>query len=708
MLLFPEKVYLPGVTVLVLDEASDPDMLPVVRWVGPSAVEPRPLAGMSIGSPMLVEHARPSYARPGLRGHRLASPLAGDGRDIAGRNWSTSFRPRAISTGDRLAIDADDSAAGLRLRTEIESLPGGALRARHVLTNSGATPYLLDALEITVPIPDTFNEVMDFTGRHERERIPQRQPIRDGIWTQESRHGKPGLDSASIMLAGTAGFGFDAGEVIGVHVGSSGNSTMSLHRSGSSGPTLSAGELLLPGEVVLMPGTSYSMPWVYVVAARDGLDAIAAALHQWQRTLPAHPDVQPVTLNVWEAIYFDHSLPKLRTLADLAAGVGVERFVLDDGWFRGRRHERAGLGDWWVDEQVWPDGLYPLIEHVHNLGMQFGLWIEPEMVNPDSDLFRAHPHWILSSGGRTPVLHRNQLVLDLTDDDVWTYLRDRIDDLLSTHAIDYIKWDHNRDLLEAGSTRHGGAPSVNRQYLAHYALLDDLAARHPNVAWESCAAGGGRIDLGVLERVQRVWTSDMTDALARQQIQRWTAQFVAPEYLGAHVSAPTSHQTGRTLDLDFRAATAMFGSFGIEWDLTEASLDDLGRLREWSQRYKEYRPLLHSGRMRRLETSDPAVLAHAVIADDAAAALVAHVQLDESAHNRGVIIRVLGLDPDLDYELIWASPIDHSKMSAAPPLDPDGPTGGVPVSGAFLAQVGIWLPRRRPEAIQLIALTSRG
>jgi alpha-galactosidase len=384
----------------------------------------------------------------------------------------------------------------------------------------------------------------------------------------------------------------------------------------------------------------------------------------------------------------------------------VERFVLDDGWFRGRRHDRTGLGDWWVDEQVWPDGLHPLIDHVRGLGMQFGLWFEPEMVNPDSDLYRAHPDWILATGARTPALHRNQLVLDLTNTAVWSYLLDRIDQLLRTYPIDYVKWDHNRDLLDAGSQHHGGAPAPHRQYLAYYAMLDELSARHPHIAWESCAAGGGRIDLGVLERVQRVWTSDMTDALARQHIQRWTAQFVAPEYLGAHISAPNSHQTGRTLDLDFRAGTALFGAFGIEWDLTQASPDDLDRLREWCQRYKQHRPLLHSGRMRRIETSDPAVLAHAVIEHDASAALLAHVQLEESAHNRGVTIRIPGLDPDQDYHLTWASPVDQTRMSVAPPLDPDGPTGGTPTSGASLATIGIWLPRRRPETIQLISISA--
>ena len=385
--------------------------------------------------------------------------------------------------------------------------------------------------------------------------------------------------------------------------------------------------------------------------------------------------------------------------------MGVERFVLDDGWFRGRRDDTAGLGDWWVDEEVWPDGLDPLIDRVRELGMEFGLWFEPEMVNPDSDLYRAHPDWILSTGDRVPLLHRHQLVLDLTRPEVFDHLFERVDAVLAAHPVDYVKWDHNRDLLEAGSGLRGGAAAVHGQTVAFYRLLDELRARHPRVAWESCASGGGRVDLGVLERVQRVWTSDMTDALARQQIQRWTTQLLAPEYVGAHVSSPTSHTTGRTLSLDFRAATALFGAFGIEWDLTRASEDDLDRLADWVARFKRLRPLLHAGRVVRPESADPTVLLHGVVAADRSEALVAHVQLDESAHNRGVSVRVPGLDPDATYHLAWEGPVELTQVSMSAPLPADGPTDGVAVTGRALADRGFWMPRRRPETVTLVHLS---
>jgi alpha-galactosidase len=695
ILRFPAEPADPSCTCLTL--APTADGLPLVGWLGTAAAAG---AGLPAGTALLVEHSTNRFTRPGLRGYRIVAEPDGL---RAGRDWSTAFRTTSIESEPTfLCIDAEDSNAGLQLRTEIEALPGGALRARHVLTNVGDSGYVVEGLEVTFPLPDANTELLDFTGRHERERIPQRRPLTDGLWLRESRAGKPGHDAASVVLAGTQGFTFTAGNVVGVSLAWSGNSVLRVERDGATAATIGGGELLLPGEIVLATGESYASPWLVVVAATDGLDGAAAALHAYERSLPTHPAEQPVTLNVWEAVYFDHDAARLTELAELAARVGVERFVLDDGWFHARRTDSAGLGDWWVDTTVWPDGLRPLADRVHALGMQFGLWFEPEMVNPDSDLYREHPDWILAPSGRVPRLQRDQLVLDLSNDEVFGYLLDHISTVLEAAHVDAVKWDHNRDLLEAGSSTHAGAPAVHEQTLAYYALLDELRARHPNIEWESCAGGGGRIDLGVLEHVERVWTSDMTDALSRQQIQRWTAQLVAPEYLGAHISAPESHQTGRRLSLDFRAATAMFGAFGIEWDLTRASDADLEALTEWVARYKTFRPMLHSGRMVRIDSSDPAVLMHGVVASDGTAALLAHVQMDESAHNRGVTMRVPGLRADAQFDLCWEGPVVSRPMSVAQPVDPYGPTGGALVSGRALAGGGVWIPRRMPETTLLV------
>jgi alpha-galactosidase len=655
---------------------------------------------------LLPEHAEGWFGRPGLSGHRLG-PGPGDPVP-AGRDWSPLFRSvRSGHDGTSARIEAEDVTAGLQLVTEIEAVPGGAIRARHTVTNNGAQPYVVDNLEVVFPVPARVGEILDFTGRQTAERIPQRHQIGDGLWLREGRRGHTGHDSATAMIAGMPGFSFGSGEVYGLHVAWSGNTVYRVERvpsglGATGGPderlvpgvtTIGGGELLLPGEITLAEGESYDTPWVYLAATSSGLDGLSAQFHGYLRSVPAHPgSPRPVNLNVWEAVYFRHDFAKLAALADIAADVGVERYVLDDGWFTGRRNDRAALGDWQVDEHVWPGGLHRLVSYVRGRGMRFGLWIEPEMVNPDSELYRAHPDWILAAGRRRPPLQRHQLVLDLTRPEVSGYLLERISALISEYEISYVKWDCNRDIIDAGSGARSGAPAAHDQAVAVYALLDELRRRHPGVEWESCAAGGGRIDLAMLERVQRVWTSDMTDALSRQSIQRWTGQLVPPEYLGAHVSAPFSHQTGRYMPLPLRCATALFGHFGIEWDLTEAGTDDLAGLAAWIRLYKRHRTLIHAGRMVRIDTPDDTAWMYGVVAADASAALMSYVQLDEPVNDQPTALRVPGLDPLRRYRVTDATPGTGlpRRIGLADARIPD-----IEVSGAALAEIGLAIPPQR-------------
>ena len=249
-------------------------------------------------------------------------------------------------------------------------------------------------------------------------------------------------------------------------------------------------------------------------------------------------------LNTWEAVYFDHDFDTLCRLADRASAIGVERFVLDDGWFAGRRDDTSSLGDWWVSPDAHPMGLAPLIEHVRARGMQFGIWVEPEMISPDSDLYRAHPDWVLAAPGYEAVLGRRQLVVDLANPSAYDEILGRIDALLADHEIAFVKWDMNRDHVHA--TGSDGRAGTHAQTAALYVMLDELRRRHPDVEFESCASGGGRIDLAILERAERVWTSDCNDALERQTIQRHASMLIPPEVMGAHVGPPTAHTTGRT------------------------------------------------------------------------------------------------------------------------------------------------------------------
>jgi alpha-galactosidase len=548
-------------------------------------------------------------------------------------------------------------------------------------------------------VPAQATELMDFTGRWVREKHPQRRGFDMGSWVRESRRGRTGHDATPALLAGTAGFGFRAGEVWAVHVAWSGNHVTYAERAHEGRGVLGGGELLTSGEAILAPGETYESPWLYAVYSPAGIDGVSSAFHTWMRSRASHPTrPRPVVLNTWEAVYFDHDLNRLRGLADVAARVGVERFVLDDGWFRHRRDDTAGLGDWYVDEGVWPAGLTPLIKHVTSLGMEFGIWVEPEMVNPDSDLYRAHPDWVLAPGdGTLPPLSRNQQVLDLANPDAFAYILERLDELLRDNDVSFLKWDHNRDLIAAG---HGSRPGVHAQTLAAYRLFDELRARHPSVEIESCSSGGGRTDLEILARTDRVWASDCNDALERQTIQRWTALLLPLELIGAHVGPPHSHTTSRTQALSFRVATALFGHFGIEWDIASASPEEQEALADAVAFYKETRTLLHKGTLVRADHPDPSATVTGVVAEDRA--LFSYVQLTSTERTVPAPIRLPGLDPDRRYEV---EPVFPGGKPVTQQLFPPNEAKRT-LTGRVLAEVGLRPPVLQPEQAWLIRLTA--
>ncbi|WP_327277494.1 alpha-galactosidase [Streptomyces sp. NBC_01224] len=687
-------------TMVLLPRA---DGLPDIGWVGsslaatdvrsltfPASVETTAWNSWLIGSPVSVlpEHARGYLGRPALLGHRV-------GPEGPGSDWSTAFGPASVRCEDgSLVVRTTDGAAGLELCFEAEAVPGGGLRLRHLLTNVGAGPYVVDALDVVVPVPTGAGEILDFTGRWARERQPQRRALADGQWVREHRRGMRVLDGTGLVVVGNPGFGYGQGEVLGVHLAWSGNHRYAVEQLSSGTAVVRAGELLHPGEMVLAEGETYAMPWVHVAASARGLDGLADATHQYVRSLAAHPSrPAPVMFNPWEAVYLDHDLDTLTALVDISAELGAERFVLDDGWFAGRTSLDDGLGDWTPDPAVWPHGLAPLVDRVHEKGMEFGLWWEPEAVNPNSAVHRDHPDWILRTGDRSPVLERNCYLLDLGREDVRTHLLDAFGRLVAAHRIDFVKWDHNRDQVDGGDSRGTGRPASRRQTLAFRELLDELARRHPGISWESCASGGGRIDLDVLERVQSTWASDVTDPLSRQPIQHWTAQLAPLEYLGAHVTAPVSHQTGRTSTLDLRAATAFFGQFGIQWDLTKVPAHELDRLKSWIGLYKRHRALLHTGRLTRVELPD-GLLAHGVVARDRSEALFSYAQLDDIVPVPPRL-RIPGLDPDQTYSASLITPADPSVTWEVT---------GVQASGAALGALGLPGPARAPQSAALVHL----
>jgi alpha-galactosidase len=636
---------------------------------------------------------------PGLEGHR------------SGVTFYSSFAPTGSAltsaAGGALTLVADgaDEVAGLAMSTTLELLPPGLVRVRAAVTNTAEQGgYTVDAMRLALPVPAEAQELLDFAGRHLRERSPQRRPFLVGTHLREGRRGRTGSDATVLLAAGKHGFGYRSGEVWAVHMAWSGNHATFAELGLAGVRMLGGGEVLLPGEVVLAPGETYTTPWLYA-AYGEGLDQVAATFHQHLRSRSSHPaSPRPVVLNTWEAVYFDHDLSALIELAEHGAKAGAERFVLDDGWFKGRRNDRAGLGDWQVDPQVWPNGLAPLVDAVRALGMQFGLWFEPEMVNEDSDLARAHPDWILAPGERLPLRGRHQQVLNLTIGAAFDHVLESMSALIKQYGIDYVKWDHNRDLVEAGD-RSTGAPRVHAQTLAVYALMDELRQRFPSLEIESCSSGGGRVDLEVLERADRVWASDCIDALERQQIQRGTGLLLPPELVGAHVGAPTAHTTHRTHSLAFRAATALFGHFGIEWDLREASAEELDELAAWVALYKQERELIHTGTAVHSDHPDDVYWAHGYVSPGRDRAIFALVALATSAVVPPGRIRLPGLDPQRTYRV---EPLELSRSALARTADgpPSWWTDPVTVSGSMLGAIGLQAPMLYPEQALLFRLVA--
>ncbi len=674
-----------------------------------AAVEP--IAGSVADDPIrlaILPEAHTSWTgKPGLEGHR-------DGAD-----WSPLFRvasatvdgdplpagadgrPGSASTGPALVhVDAVDEVAGLGLALDVELLASGLVRTRAEVTNTGEGTYSVGGVTLAQPLPAEAREILDFAGRWGLERTPQRRELVVGIHEREGRKGRTGPDAATLLSVGTPGFGFRHGDVRGIHVAVSGIHRPDAERLSTGRQVIGGGELLLPGEVRLARDEAYASPWVYA-AYGHGLDDQAARFHRFLRARDSHPRRdRPMTLNVSEAVYFDHDLARLTDLADRAAALGVERYVLDDGWFRHRRDDHAGLGDWYVDEGVWPDGLGPIIDHVTGLGMEFGIWFEPEMVNEDSDLARAHPEWIMATGGRLPVRARDQQVLDLPLPEAYAHVLERMTAILSENDIAYIKWDHNRDLVDAGISPRGEA-GVHLQTLAAYRLMDELKARFPGLEIESCSSGGSRVDLGVLERTDRVWVSDCIDPLDRQTMMRWTMQLLPPELMGSHIASGVSHTTGRAHRLAFRAGSALYGHLGIEWDLAQATDEENADLAAWIALYKEERALMHTGTVVRADESDPTLLVYGAVASDAASALFFLASIGRSEVSPRGRFLLPGLDPARRYR-VEPVRIGTPEPGFAAPAWWDG----VELTGRALAASGLHAPLMLPESIAILRVTA--
>jgi alpha-galactosidase len=585
-----------------------------------------------------------------------------------------------------------DPIAGVAVNVIWRIGAGDVVSAACTISNRSETPLEVERLAaLALPVPARFTQFTAFSGRWAAEMQEHRSAIASGGIMRESAIGKPGFAGAGWVL-------LHAGqETLGAHLAWSGDAWLTLapdaQGSGDGRAMLMMGAGWSRGEVVLPPGESFTTPPAMFAFAPDR-SALAQAFHLYARTevLPwrATWGQRKVHLNSWEALGFDLSEAGLIALAEEAAALGIERFVLDDGWFGGRRNDQTSLGDWYVSPDVFPNGLTPLIERVHALGMDFGLWVEPEMVSPDSDLYRAHPNWCLHVEGRERPTMRGQLALDMARAEVRDYLFQRLDALLAEHPIAYLKWDHNRDLF----------PSAPRQTEGFYDLVDRLRTAHPHIEIESCSSGGGRIDMAVLSRTHRVWPSDNNDAIERLRIIPAWSQFLPLDVLGSHVGPSPNPITGRRAAMDFRAKVAMFGHMGVEADPARMTDKERATLAAHIALYKDWRGVLHSGALWRLDHPDAGVTGMMVIHDDKALALAA--QTGFSPVFDAAPVRLVGLEPQARYRVTLPEPWPpRAKHYLA---NPDAWRDGLTLSGAALMTQGLALPLTHPETAWLIAL----
>jgi len=538
-----------------------------------------------------------------------------------------------------------------------------------------------------LPGPQRSAEILHFSGRWIGEFQPEHSPWGPGSLTREARGGRSGHESPPLAFFPETGATNTQGVVFGMHYGWPGGHVMMAEELPDGRRQVQWGH----ATGTRRRGRVFETAPLYLAVSDRGLNGAGVAFQRLLRdhivTWPKNAVDRPVHYNCWEAVYFDHDPAQLQEIATLAASLGAERFVLDDGWFGRRDDDTASLGDWEIDRRKWPEGLTPLIDHVQSLNMGFGLWFEPEMVNLDSDLARAQPEWIL--GPQDQIEGRQQRVLDLSLPEVRQYLFDKIAALLSANAIDYIKWDHNRLLPIPDAAQAEGI----------LILLAELRRAFPQVEIESCASGGGRIDAGILKHTQRVWLSDSNDALERLRIQHDAALFLPLAVTGSHVGPRICHTSGRTIDIRMRAWVAAQRHMGFEMDpreLTEDETDVLTQVTAWWKANRHWRL---KADILRLDTADPSVIAELQLAADGTRFVVFSGKAHSSHQIMPRPLRLTGLDPQAQYRIDLANRDQLHHLSRGRTALKDGP---LTLSGQILMQQGLTLPWQFPETIWVI------
>ncbi len=583
---------------------------------------------------------------------------------------------------ETLEIYLQDVASELVVRLRYGILPQYDVITRSaVISNKGSSPIRLEnAMSFCLDIPFGEWDRMTFVGRHAMERVPDRRPVDPGIHESSSVRGASSHQQNPSVILCSKDCTETSGECYGAALVYSGSFKTQVERDQLGGTRLTMGINPDLFSWELGAGEDFYTPEAIITYSGEGFDRLSQNFHGVIRNNVCRGKYKlaprPILINNWEATYFNFDEEKLAAIAKQASELGVDLFVMDDGWFGKRSSDTSGLGDWTVNESKLKGGLKPLVDKVKSFGMKFGIWFEPEMVSEDSDLFRAHPDWAIAVPGRAPVLSRSQLLLDLTRADVREYLYGAINDILNSADISYVKWDFNRSICDwysHGIPKECMGEMPHRYMLGLYELLERLTHDFPDVLFEGCSGGGGRFDAGMLYYTPQIWCSDDTDAYERTKIQYGTSFIYPVSAVGSHVSAVPNHQTGRVTPLEARAVTAMAGSFGYELDLGRLLDEEKAAVKEQTARFRRYDDLIHNGSYHRL--SDPTAdrfAAWEYVSFDRTEALVHGMvfRTEPSAMRYRILLR--GLDPEKLYR-----------------FDADGKI----YSGTALMNGGILLPR---------------
>lgn len=586
-----------------------------------------------------------------------------------------------ISESQTLSVVLRDKVSGIEVTLLYGILPAVDVITRAaIIKNIGTKEVILDkAYSGSLDFLNGNYDILHFHGRHGMERIMERNPVIHGVQSFGSKRGTSSHQHNPFVILAEKDTTEDYGNCYGMSLLYSGNFKCEIEKDQFNQTRIAMGILDEMFAYPLQPGETFETPEVAFIMSANGFTHLS---HQYHELIRYHVcrgkykiERRPVLINNWEATYFDFDGDKIVDIAKQASALGVEMLVLDDGWFGKRDSDNRGLGDWFVNEEKMGGSLAETVEKVNKLGMKFGLWIEPEMVSEDSDLYRTHSDWAFSIPGKKPVTSRNQFVLDFSRKEVVDHIVDQITKVIDSAHIEYIKMDMNRSICDVYSAVKGmqNYGKIMHQYvLGVYDFMERLLVRYPNILLEGCSGGGGRYDAGMLYYCPQIWCSDNTDAIERIKIQHGTSFGYPISTVGSHVSAVPNHQTGRTTKIKTRSTVAMAGSFGYELDLSLISEEEKQEVKQQILDYKKYWHLIHNGLYYRLHLpeEDRETAAWMFCSKDQKEGLLNVVTLDTHCNGPISYIKCKGLNENSQYIIEGKSQIycGSALMSVGLPI----------------------------------------